>query len=90
MQKDLRVFQYFKKGSLTRTALGLGMPGILQLLVMNLAQMVDNVMVGSLQEHAIAGVAITNQIFFIVLGTLGGIAAAGGIFIKFGQGNPKF
>ena len=64
------------------SALFLALPNIIQQLVTNFSQMVDNVMVGSLQEVAIAGVTITNQIFFIFLVVLLGFGATGGIFIS--------
>ena len=70
-----------KKRSLFITALILAVPSILQNLVTNLSQMVDNLMVGPLQEHAIAGVTITNQIFFIFTIVLFGIGGTAGIFM---------
>lgn len=69
------------KKSFYFTALLLAMPNIIQQLVTNLSQMVDNLMVGRLQEIAIAGVTITNQIFFIFTIVMLGLSAAGGIFI---------
>lgn len=70
-----------KKRSIFITALAFGIPNILQNLVVNLSQMMDNLMVGSLQEYAIAGVTITNQLFFIFTITLFGIGGTAGIFI---------
>ena len=64
------------------TALMLALPNIIQQLVTNFSQMVDNIMVGRLQEIAIAGVTITNQIFFIFMIVLLGLGATGGIFIS--------
>ena len=63
------------------SALLLALPNIVQQLVTNFSQMVDNIMVGSLQEVAIAGVTISNQIFFVFLVVLLGFGATGGIFI---------
>ena len=62
-------------------ALLLALPNILQNLVTNLAALVDNLMVGGLQEHAIAGVTITNQVVFIVTIVMFGIGGTAGIFI---------
>jgi len=70
-----------KKKSFVLGALFLAMPNILQNLVTNLAALVDNLMVGGLQEHAIAGVTVTNQIVFIFTVVLFGIGGTAGIFI---------
>ena len=69
----------------------LALPNILQNLVTNMASMVDNLMVGGLQEHAIAGVTITNQVVFVFMIVLLGIGGTAGIFIpQFnGVGNNK-
>ena len=64
------------------SALMLALPNIIQQLVTNFSQMVDNIMVGKLQEIAIAGVTITNQIFFIFMVVILGLCATGGIFIS--------
>ncbi|MDF9867461.1 putative MATE family efflux protein [Bacilli bacterium PM5-3] len=69
------------KKSFYFTALMLALPNVIQQLVTNLSQMVDNLMVGRLQEVAIAGVSISNQVFFIFTTMLLGLAATGGIFI---------
>lgn len=70
-----------KKKSFVIGALLLALPNILQNLVTNLAALVDNLMVGGLQEHAIAGVTITNQVVFIVTIVFFGIGGTAGIFI---------
>jgi len=71
----------FSKKSLLMTTLALAVPSILQNLVANLSQMVDNLMIGSLQEAAISGVTITNQIYFIFMIVLFGIGGAAGIYM---------
>lgn len=71
------------------SALALALPSILQQLVTNLSQMADNLMVGHLAETSIAGVAITNQIFFIFLIVTFGFGAVGGIFITQYKGANK-
>lgn len=70
-----------KKRSFIIGALLLALPNIMQNLVTNLAGLADNLMVGGLQEHAIAGVAITNQLVFVVTIVLFGVGSAAGIFI---------
>ena len=69
----------------------LALPNILQNLVTNMAALIDNLMVGGLQEHAIAGVTITNQVVFVFTIVLFGIGGTAGIFIpQFnGIGNTK-
>ena len=62
-------------------ALTLALPNIIQQFVTMLSSMVDNVMVGGLNEAAISGVAISNQIFFIFVALMFGIGNSGGIFI---------
>lgn len=62
-------------------ALLLALPNILQNLITTSATLIDNLMVGGLQEHAIAGVTITNQVFFIFTIVLFGIGGTAGIFI---------
>jgi len=80
-----------KKRSFVMGALLLGLPNILQNLITNLAALVDNLMVGGLQEHAIAGVTITNQVVFIFTVVMFGIGGTAGIFIPQynGIGNTK-
>jgi len=70
-----------RKKSFVIGALLLALPNILQNLVTNLAALVDNLMVGGLQEHAIAGVTVTNQVVFIVTIVFFGIGGTAGIFI---------
>jgi len=69
------------KKSLLWTTLVLSLPSIVQQLMTNLAQMVDNLMVGQLQESAIAGVTITNQVFFIFTIVLFGVGSTAGIYL---------
>ena len=80
-----------KKRSFFIGALLLALPNILQNLVTNLATLIDNLMVGGLQEHAIAGVTITNQVIFIFTVLLFGVSGTAGIFITQynGIGNEK-
>ena len=59
----------------------LALPSVMQNIVTNLAGLVDNLMVGGLQEHAIAGVMITNQVVFICNLAIFGVIGTAGIFI---------
>ena len=70
-----------KKKNFIIGALLLALPNIAQNLITNLATLVDNLMVGGLQEHAIAGVTIINQVVFIFTIALFGISGTAGIFI---------
>ncbi|MDF9824194.1 putative MATE family efflux protein [Breznakia sp. PF5-3] len=63
-------------------ALSLALPSIIQQLVTNVSQLVDNFMVGKLNEVSISGVSIANQVFFIFTVVVLGLSAAGGIFIS--------
>jgi len=80
-----------KKKSLVLTTLMLAVPSIVQQLMTNLAQMADMLMVGQLQETAIAGVTITNQVFFIFMIVLFGIGGTAGIYLTqyHGAGNHE-
>jgi len=69
------------KKSFVMGALFLALPNIVQNLITNLAALVDNLMVGGLQEHAIAGVTIVNQVVFIFTIVMFGIGGTAGIFI---------
>ncbi|MGL4383442.1 MAG: MATE family efflux transporter, partial [Bacilli bacterium] len=63
-------------------ALSLAIPAVLQQLLANTSQMADNIMVGSLGDEAIAGVYISNQLYFIFQIIIFGVVATGGIFIS--------
>lgn len=69
--------------------LSLALPNIIQQLITNISQLVDNLMVGRLNEIAIAAVSITNQVFFVFTIVLLGLGAAGGIFITQYKGARK-
>ena len=79
-----------KKRSFLFLVLALALPNIFQALVINLSEMVDNIMVGRLNEHAISGVSITNQIFFIFTTMNFALGAVGGIFITQYHGAKKY
>lgn len=68
------------------SALSLALPSIIQQFVTIFSSMVDNIMVGGLDEVSIAGVSIGNQIFWIYTVVLLGVCAVGGIFIAQYQG----
>ncbi len=69
----------------------LAMPMIIQGLLDSSVQIVDTIMIGSLGTETIAGVGIANQIFFIFILLVVGIASGCNIFVGqyFGSGNYK-
>lgn len=79
-----------KKGSFLLLVLSLALPNIIQSFVINLSEMVDNLMVGRLNEHAISGVSITNQVFFVFTTMTFALGAIGGIFITQYHGAKKY
>jgi putative MATE family efflux protein len=71
---------FFKDKDFFLTLLKLAVPIALQNLVASSLNMVDNVMVGQLGEKAIAGVAIANQVFFLLNLLLFGTYSGAAIF----------
>lgn len=67
----------------------LGIPIVLQSLIVSGFQLIDNVMIGQLGENPLAGVALANQIFFVMQITLFGIASGCAIFTSqfYGKGD---
>jgi putative MATE family efflux protein len=59
----------------------LTIPIIAQILVGTFLNLIDNLMVGQLGDTSIAGVALGNQVFFVLSVFLFGITGSGGIFI---------
>ncbi|MDR1781868.1 MAG: MATE family efflux transporter [Bacilli bacterium] len=70
-----------KNKEFIKMALLIALPNIAQQFVINISQMVDNIMVGRLNETAIAGVSIMNQLYFVFTVLILGMCATGGIFI---------
>ncbi len=64
-----------------REVLGIVLPIMIQQGITTFVGLLDNIMVGQLNENAIAGVAIANQIMFIVLICFIGGLAGPGIFV---------
>lgn len=61
-----------------KTLFAVTMPIVAQQLITSSVQLVDNVMVGRLGEHAIGGVSVINQLYFVViLVTFGAMGGAG-------------
>ncbi len=64
------------------TIISLIIPITLQNLISSSLNMVDNLMIGELGEHAIAATGLVNQYFFIFMLTIAGINAGASIFIS--------
>lgn len=71
----------FEKREFIKMALLIALPNIAQQLVINISQMVDNIMIGRLNETAIAGVTIMNELYFVFTVLILGLCATGGIYI---------
>jgi putative MATE family efflux protein len=67
--------------ALLATMVGLGAPIVLQNLVSSSLNLLDSVMIGSLGTASIAGVAIANQIFFVLNLFLYGVGTGAGVFV---------
>ncbi len=67
--------------------IAIAIPVMLQLLLQTSAQLVDNVMVGTLGAEAIASVGIANQIYFVVILAFMGVSEAGQMYIAQYNGN---
>lgn len=74
-----------------RSALVIATPIVIQQLVTSLAQLVDNVMVGTINGEAIAGVGAANSILFVLMTSTFGISEGASIFIaqQFGAGKKE-
>lgn len=79
--------KYFDK-VFFKSALVIAMPIVIQQLVTSLAQLVDNIMVGTINGQAIAGVGAVNSIFFVIMTSTFGISEGASIFIaqQYGAG----
>lgn len=80
--------KYFDK-IFFRSALVIAMPIVIQQLVTSLAQLVDNIMVGTINGEAIAGVGAANSIFFVLMTSTFGISEGASIFIAQQYGADK-
>ncbi len=72
-----------------KSALIIAMPIVIQQLVTSLAQLVDNIMVGTINGQAIAGVGAVNSIFFVLMTSTFGISEGASIFIAQQYGAKK-
>src|SRR5512138_2533056 len=66
---------------LVRALLTLGVPIALQSLVGSSLNLLDSLMIGSLGTARIAGVALANQVFFILNLFLFGVGSGAGVFV---------
>ncbi len=64
-----------------KRVLHISIPIILQQGITNFVNLLDNIMVGQLNENAIAGVAIANQIMFVVNIVIMGVISGAGLFL---------
>lgn len=80
--------KYFDK-LFFKSALVIAMPIVIQQLVTSLAQLVDNIMVGTINGQAIAGVGAVNSIFFVIMTSTFGISEGASIFIAQQYGAKK-
>jgi len=66
------------------------LPIMLQQAITSIVGLLDNIMVGSLNQEAIAGVAVANQILFVIyVGLIGGLAGPGIYIAQFNGANDK-
>ncbi len=72
-----------------KSALLIAAPIVIQQLVTSLAQLVDNIMVGSINAQAIAGVGAVNSIFFVLMTSTFGVSEGASIFIAQQYGADK-
>lgn len=80
--------KYFDK-VFFKSAMIIAMPIVIQQLVTSLAQLVDNIMVGTINGQAIAGVGAVNSIFFVIMTSTFGISEGASIFIAQQYGAKK-
>lgn len=81
---------YFDK-DFFRSALSIALPIIVLQLVTALAQLIDNIMVGTINGQAIAGVGAANSILLVVMSTTFGICGGASIFLaqQYGANNRE-
>ncbi|HKL85611.1 MAG TPA: MATE family efflux transporter [Treponemataceae bacterium] len=65
-----------------KTALGIAIPVMLQVLLQNLVSLIDNFMVAGLGDIKMSGVNVTNQILFVFFVAMNTLVAGGGIFMS--------
>jgi putative MATE family efflux protein len=72
------------------SVIAITLPIMLQQAITSIVGLLDNIMVGSLNQDAIAGVAIANQIMFVAyIGLIGGLAGPGIYIAQFNGANNK-
>lgn len=82
--------KYFDK-EFFRSAISIALPIIVLQLVTSLAQLIDNIMVGTINGQAIAGVGAANSILLVVMSSTFGICGGASIFIaqQYGANNRE-
>lgn len=74
--------KYFGDKNFYREVQKITIPILLQSMLTVSAQLIDNVMVGQLGENSISAVAASNQVFFVIMVTLFGVAAGGQMYMS--------
>ncbi|MFP4287191.1 MAG: MATE family efflux transporter [Candidatus Izemoplasmataceae bacterium] len=65
-------------------------PLVVQQLITTLIQLIDNIMVGSLDESAINSVSVVNQLYFVVILIIFGVMGGAGIYTAQYYGSKDF
>lgn len=71
----------FKDKKFLKSLWVLALPIVIQNFIMSSLNLVDNLMIGSLGEEAIAAVGLANQYFFVFMLSIAGITAGASIFM---------
>ena len=78
---DIVLKGIFKDKKFLKTLWILAIPIVIQNFIMSSLNLVDNLMIGSLGEEAIAAVGLANQYFFVFMLCISGITAGASIFM---------
>lgn len=81
---------FFRDRSYWKNLLLIGLPIALQNLIASSLNLVDNLMVGQLGEHALGGLALANQISFLVILFTYGISSGAAVFASQYWGAKNF
>ena len=73
--------EYIQDRRFRKTMIGIALPIVLQMLLVNGLTLVDTMMIGRLGETEVAAVGLANQMFFLVFLTFFGITSGTGIFV---------
>lgn len=87
MEVSMNLISLFNDKKFLKTLFSLALPIALQNLILSSLNLVDTVIIGRLGEHAIAGVGIANQYFFLLNLVLFGVVSGSCIFTAQYYGN---